>query len=118
MHIEQRPIGGIVPFVGNARTHSPEQVAKIAASIKQFGFNNPILVDAEGTIVAGHGRLAAAKSLGLSDVPVVVLGHLSEAARRAYTMADNRIALDSGWDEQLLARELAFLQQAGAIDLD
>jgi site-specific DNA-methyltransferase (adenine-specific) len=116
--IEHRAVAAIVPYAGNARTHSPEQVAKIAASIKQFGFNNPILVDAEGTVVAGHGRLAAAKSLGLAEVPVVALGHLTEAARRAYTMADNRIALDAGWDEQLLARELAYLQQVGAIGLE
>lgn len=118
MHIEQRPVSGILPFDGNARVHSPAQVAEIAASIKAFGFNNPILVDGDSVIVAGHGRFAAAKSLGLTEVPVVVLGHLTEAARRAYTMADNRIALNSTWDEQLLAREMAFLQKAGAIELD
>lgn len=118
LHIEHRSIGSIAPYAGNARTHSADQVAKIAASIKQFGFNNPILVDASGTIVAGHGRLAAAQALGLVEVPVVVLGHLSEAERRAYTLADNRIALDAGWDEHLLARELAYLKELGAIDLD
>lgn len=118
MRIEQRLIGSVSPFDGNARTHTDAQIGKIAASIKQFGFNNPILVDAAGMIVAGHGRLAAAKKLGLTDVPVVVLGHLTEAARRAYTLADNRIAEDAAWDEQLLARELAFLQQAGAIEVD
>jgi len=117
MQIEFRALGTIVPFEGNARLHSEAQVAEIAASIKAFGFNNPILVDAEGIIVAGHGRYAAAKSLGLAEVPVVPLGHLSEAARRAYCMADNRIAESSTWDEQLLAREMAYLQQAGAVDL-
>lgn len=117
MQIEFRALGTIVPYDGNARLHSEAQIAEIAASIKAFGFNNPILVDAEGVIVAGHGRYAAAKSLGLAEVPVVPLGHLTEAARRAYCMADNRIAESSTWDEQLLAREMEYLQRAGAVDL-
>lgn len=116
---ELRPIGGVLPFVGNARVHSGEQVAQIAASIKRFGFAAPILVDGDGVIVAGHGRLAAAKSLGLAEVPVVVLGHLTEADRRALTMADNRIAENATWDEDLLAKELAFLRASGVdFDLD
>lgn len=116
--IEHRSIESVTPFAGNARLHSPEQVAKIAASIRELGFNNPILVDADQVIVAGHGRLAAAKLLGLETVPVVVLGHLNELQRRAYTLADNRIALDATWDEGILAREIDFLQKSGALDLD
>ncbi|WP_291854841.1 site-specific DNA-methyltransferase [Bradyrhizobium sp.] len=111
--IEYRPVDALVPYARNARLHSAEQVAKIAASIKRFGFNNPILVDAQATIVAGHGRVMAAASLGLDRVPVIVLGHLSDDERRAYTLADNRIALDASWDEALLAQELALVDASG-----
>ena len=86
----------LVPYARNARTHSPEQVAQIAASIAEFGFVNPILVDSGAGIIAGHGRLLAARKLGLTEVPVVVLDHLSETQRRAYIIADNRLALSAG----------------------
>lgn len=94
------------PYERNARTHTPEQVAKIAASIAEFGFTNPILVDGEAGIIAGHGRLMAARKLGMSEVPVIELTHLTEAQKRAYIIADNRLALDAGWDEEMLAHEL------------
>ena len=113
---ERWPIGRLLPFANNARTHSEAQVAQIAASIAEFGFNAPCLVDADGVLVAGHGRLMAAKLLGLSEVPVVVLGHLTEAQARAYRIADNRIALNAGWDTELLGAELEALR-AGAVDL-
>lgn len=94
------------PYERNARTHSPDQVAKIAASITEFGFTNPILVDGEAGIIAGHGRLMAARLLRLDEVPVIELTHLTEAQKRAYIIADNRLALDAGWDEEMLAHEL------------
>lgn len=104
----------LTPYANNAKTHPPEQVAKIAASITEFGFNAPILVDGgSGTIIAGHGRLAAAQLLGLSSVPVVVLDHMTDAQRRAYILADNRLAEDGGWDEAKLAEELARLAADG-----
>ena len=106
----------LVPYARNARTHSPEQVAKIAASIVEFGFVNPILVDTNAGIIAGHGRLLAARKLGLGEVPVVVLDHLSETQRRAYVLADNRLALNAGWDERTLAAELRDLEVEG-VDL-
>jgi DNA modification methylase len=97
------------PYERNPRTHSEEQVAKIAASILEFGFTNPILVDGQAGIIAGHGRLLAARKLGMTTVPVIELTHLSEAQRRALVIADNRLALDAGWDEELLAEELRAL---------
>ena len=106
-------INRLVPYAKNARTHSPEQVAQIAASIVEFGFVNPILVDTSNGIIAGHGRLLAARQLGLAEVPVVVLDHLSETQRRAYILADNRLALNAGWDEKALAAELGDLARAG-----
>jgi DNA modification methylase len=112
-HIELWPTDRLVPYAKNARTHSPEQVAQIAASIVEFGFLNPILVDSSAGIVAGHGRLLAARKLGLAEVPVVVLDHLSETQRRAYVLADNRLALAAGWDDALLAEELRDLQEDG-----
>lgn len=108
--IELWPIERLIPYAKNARTHSPEQIAQIAASIQEFGFTNPILVDGDDGILAGHGRLAAAKDLALDQVPVIVLGHLSPAQRRAYVLADNKLALNAGWDEELLQQELAKLQ--------
>ena len=111
--IELWPVDRLKPYERNARTHSAEQIAKIAASITEFGFTNPILVDSADGIIAGHGRLEAAKLLGLDDVPVIVLDHLSDAQRRAYILADNRLALDAGWDEGMLAAELAALQSEG-----
>src|SRR5271157_5158151 len=109
-YIEIWPADRLVPYAKNARTHSPEQVAQIAASIVEFGFVNPILVDSMDGIIAGHGRLLAARKLGLAEVPVVVLGHLSEIQRRAYIIADNQLALNAGWNDELLRDELAALQ--------
>jgi DNA modification methylase len=111
--IELWPIDRLQPYAKNARTHSPEQVAQIAASIAEFGFNNPILVDTNAGIIAGHGRLLAARKLGLSECPVVVLDHLSETQRRAYIIADNKLALNAGWDEKVLAAELRQIEHDG-----
>src|SRR4051794_37677842 len=104
--IEIWAVERLVPYAKNARTHSPGQVAQIAASIVEFGFNAPILVSSDSGIIAGHGRLLAARKLGLAEVPVVVLDHLSETQRRAYIIADNKLALNAGWGEKLLARGL------------
>src|SRR5258706_11122640 len=108
--IEHWALEKLIPFARNPRTHSEAQVAQIAASIAEFGFNNPILVDTKAGIIAGHGRLLAARKLGLNEVPVIVLDHLSEAQKRAYIIADNQLALNAGWDEDLLRLELAALQ--------
>ncbi|WP_042427012.1 site-specific DNA-methyltransferase [Comamonas granuli] len=115
--IEQWPIAKLVPYARNARTHSDAQVAQIAASIAEFGFTNPVLAGSDGVIVAGHGRLAAAQKLGLDAVPVVVLDHLTPTQRRALVIADNRIAENAEWDEELLRVELEGLQDEG-FDLD
>lgn len=111
--IELWPLDRLKPYARNARTHSAEQVGKIAASIVEFGFTNPILVDGKDGIIAGHGRLMAAQRLKLPQVPVVVLDHLTDAQRRAYILADNRLALDAGWDEAMLASEMEQLQVDG-----
>lgn len=108
--IEQWTTAKLLPYARNARTHSEEQVAQIAASIAEFGFTNPILAGSDGVIVAGHGRLAAAQKLGLEIVPVVVLDHLSPTQRRALVIADNRIAENAGWDDAMLRIEIAALQ--------
>ncbi len=108
--IEQWPTAKLLPYARNARTHSDDQVAQIAASIAEFGFTNPILAGSDGVIVAGHGRLAAAQKLGLAVVPVVVLDHLSATQRRALVIADNRIAENAGWDDAMLRIEIASLQ--------
>ena len=108
--IQQWPVAKLIPYARNARTHSDEQVAQIAASIAEFGFTNPILVGADGVIVAGHGRLAAAQKLAMELVPVVVLEHLSPTQRRALVIADNRIAENAGWDETMLRVEMEALQ--------
>ncbi len=112
-HIETLPIDALVPYARNARTHSPQQVAQIAASIREFGFTNPVLIDAEGGIVAGHGRVMAAKSLGVGSVPCLRVDWLTDAQRRAYVLADNQLALQAGWDDELLAGELRALQAEG-----
>ena len=114
--IEQRPVESLIPYARNARTHSDAQVAEIAASIRAFGWTNPILVDGENGIIAGHGRLLAARKLKLQAVPVIELSGLTEAEKRAYVLADNRLALNAGWDEDLLAAEVADLDALG-IDL-
>jgi DNA modification methylase len=111
--VEHWQLDRLIPYVRNARTHDDDQVAQIAASIVEFGWTNPILVDAEGGIVAGHGRLLAARKLGLDTVPVVVLDHLAPAQRRAYVIADNKLALNAGWNEELLAAELHALNGEG-----
>ena len=115
--LEQRPIADLTPYARNSRTHSEAQVAQIAASITEFGFTNPDLVDAEGGIIAGHGRVLAAQSLGLETVPVLVLDHLTEDQRRAYVIADNKLALNAGWDEDALRAEIEELARGG-YDLD
>ena len=112
-HIERWSPEKLVPYARNARTHSEEQVAQIAASIVEFGFTNPILAGSDGVIVAGHGRLAAAQKLGLDTVPVVVLDHLTPTQRRALIIADNRIAENAGWDDAMLRIELQSLQEDG-----
>ena len=113
--IEVWPVDRLVPYARNARTHSEEQIAQIAASIAEFGFNNPVLVDNKAGIIAGHGRLLAARKLGWDEVPVVVLDHLSETQKRAYILADNRIGENAGWDDEILRGELSGLNDA---DLD
>jgi ParB-like chromosome segregation protein Spo0J len=109
--IEHWPLEKLIPYARNPRTHSDAQVAQIAASIAAFGFNNPILVDTKAGIIAGHGRLLAARKLELQEVPVIVLDHLTEAQKRAYILADNQFALNAGWDDTLLAAELVALQK-------
>jgi DNA modification methylase len=111
------PIDRLRPYERNPRTHSADQVAQIAASMVEFGFTNPILVDEADGILAGHGRLMAARELGLAEVPVVRLGHLTPAQKRAYVIADNQLALRAGWDATLLAEELAWLRDE-TFDLD
>jgi ParB-like chromosome segregation protein Spo0J len=108
--IEHWSIEKLIPYARNPRTHSDAQIAQIAASIAEFGFNSPILVDTKAAIIAGHGRLLAARKLQLKEVPVIVLDHLTETQKRAYILADNRLALNAGWDEDLLRVELAALQ--------
>lgn len=117
MEITQRKTADLIPYVNNARTHSEQQVLQIAASIKEFGFNSPVLVDGENGIIAGHGRVMAAKKLGLDEVPTIELKHLTKTQKKAYILADNRLALNSGWDNDLLALELGELSDDG-FDLD
>jgi DNA modification methylase len=112
--IEYRPLDSLVAYVRNARTHSEAQIAQIAASIREFGWTNPILVDGDNGVIAGHGRLAAAKLLGLAQVPVIELAGMSEQQKRAYVLADNKLALNAGWDDDLLRLELGELRDAGA----
>ena len=109
------PVDSLIPYARNARTHSEEQIAQIAASIREFGWTNPILTDGDNGVIAGHGRLAAARKLELTEVPVIELGHLSPEQKKAYILTDNRIALNSGWDEELLKLELQELQ---GVDFD
>lgn len=104
--IEHLATDTLVPYARNSRTHSPEQVAQIAASIREFGFTNPVLIDANNTLIAGHGRVMAAQSLGLATVPAIRLAHLTDAQRRAYVIADNKLAENAGWDMATLGREL------------
>ena len=108
--IVQQRTDVLLPYARNSRTHSDAQVAQIAASIREFGFTNPVLVDGDNGIVAGHGRVMAAKQLGLAEVPTISVGWLTEGQRRAYVIADNQLALTAGWDEAVLAQEVAWLQ--------
>jgi site-specific DNA-methyltransferase (adenine-specific) len=117
VRIEQRPVAGLIPYVNNSRKHSDEQVAQIAASIKEFGWTNPILVDGANGIIAGHGRLMAARKLGMEVVPVIELAHLSEPQRKALIIADNKLAMNAEWDNDLLMLELGELLEGG-FDLD
>ena len=114
--VEHVATADLIPYARNARTHSDEQVAQIAGSIQEFGFNNPVLIDGQNSIIAGHGRVLAAGRLKLKQVPCIRLTHLSDAQRRAYILADNRIAMNSGWDQELLANELSDLH-ADELDL-
>ncbi len=111
LKIESRPIAKLVPYAQNARTHTDEQIAQIAASIAEFGFVNPVLIAGDGVVIAGHGRLLAAQRLGMTEVPIIALDHLTETQRRALVIADNRIAENAGWDESLLRAELAALRE-------
>jgi len=111
LHIERWPVDRLIPYARNPRTHTEEQVAQIAASIAEFGFVNPVLVGADGVIIAGHARVMAARKLGLGEVPVIVLDHLSQAQRRALVIADNRLAENAGWDEEMLRVELEALRE-------
>ena len=116
LRIEHRALDALIPYARNARTHSEDQVALIAGSIREFGFNNPVLVDGANGVIAGHGRLLAARKLGLTFVPVIELAHLSEAQKRAYVLADNKLAERAGWDEAMLALEAGDLEALG-VDL-
>ena len=113
LKVVYRAVSELIPYARNARTHSDEQVARIAASIKEFGWTNPILIDGSKGIIAGHGRVLAARKLGLEKVPTIELSGLTEAQKRAYILADNRLALDAGWDEEMLKLEFAELEKEG-----
>ena len=104
------PIAKLVPYVNNARTHSPEQITKLRSSLREFGFINPVIIDRDFNVIAGHGRILAAKEEGITEVPCVFADHLSEAQKKAYIIADNRMAMDAGWDEELLRVEIESLQ--------
>lgn len=114
-HVERRSVESLIPYARNARTHSEEQVAQLAASIKEWGWTTPVLIDEDGGIIAGHGRVMAARKLGIADVPVMVARGWTEAQRRAYVLADNKLALNSGWDMDLLKVEL---QEVGEANFD
>ena len=104
------PIGKLVPYVNNARTHSKEQITKLRSSLREFGFVNPVIIDREFNVIAGHGRILAAKEENIEQVPCVFVDHLTEAQKKAYILADNRFALDAGWDEDMLRVEMEALQ--------
>ncbi len=106
LSIEYKSTGAIIPYINNSRTHSEQQVQQVAASIKEFGFTNPLLIDEEGSIIAGHGRLQAAQMLGMDEVPTITLNGLTEAQRKAYVIADNKLALNAEWYFELLKVEL------------
>lgn len=111
--IQYKATEDLIPYARNSRTHSAEQVAQIAASIKEFGWTNPILIDGENGIIAGHGRVLAAHKLGETKVPTIELSHMTENQKRAYIIADNKLALNAGWDSDMLAIEIDELKEAG-----
>jgi hypothetical protein len=115
--IKTAQVADLIPYARNSRTHSDEQITQIAASIKEFGFLNPVIVDGENGIIAGHGRVMAAKKLGMTELPAVEASHLSDAQRRAYIIADNKLALNAGWDDEMLRVEFDELGAMG-FDLD
>jgi len=118
MQVQKYRVEDLIPYINNSRTHSEEQIAQIASSIKEFGWTNPILVDKSKGIIAGHGRLLAAKKLKLTEVPVIELTHLTETQKKALIIADNRLALNAGWDNELLTIELNELLADGfALDI-
>lgn len=117
LKIQYKPIQDLIPYARNSRTHSDAQVAQIAASIKEFGWTNPVLLDGTNGIIAGHGRVMAAQKLGETEVPTIELSHMDENQKRAYIIADNKLALNAGWDNEMLALEVADLKDAG-YDLD
>src|SRR6266446_7061980 len=116
-HVERWPIERLMPYARNARTHNDAQVSQIAASIREWGWTNPVLVAEDGTIIAGHGRVLAARKLHITDVPVMVAAGWTEAQKRAYTIADNKLTLNGGWDQELLGLEIGELEVLG-FDLD
>jgi len=109
-HPQQRKVNELIPYINNSRTHSDAQVAQIAASIREFGWTNPILIDGENGIIAGHGRLKAAMLLNMEEVPIIELSHLSETQKKAYIIADNKLAMNAGWDMELLKLEISELE--------
>ena len=111
LSIEYSATDKLIPYANNSRTHTNEQVAQIAASIKEFGFTNPILIDDHGGIIAGHGRVMAARKLSISEVPTITLSGLTDAQKKAYVIADNKLALNAGWDDELLALEFKDLKE-------
>ena len=113
LQIKQLSVDDLIPYAKNSRTHSAEQVAQIAASIREFGFTNPVLIDSEGGIIAGHGRVQAARKLGMAEVPCIMLDNLTELQKQAYIIADNKLALNAGWDDELLKIEFAELKEQG-----
>ena len=113
MVVKNKPVADLIPYARNARQHSDAQVAQIAASIREFGFLNPVIVDGDNGIIAGHGRVMAARKLGMDSVPTVEASHLTEAQKRAYILADNKLALNAEWDEDLLRIELGDIDASG-----
>ena len=109
--MERVPVAKLIPYINNARTHSPEQIKKLRASLREFGFVNPVIIDREYNVIAGHGRIMAAKEEGITEVPCVYADHLTESQKKAYILADNRMALDAGWDEEMLRVEIESLRE-------
>jgi ParB-like chromosome segregation protein Spo0J len=113
LKIKYKPVADLIPYARNSRTHSDAQVAQIAASIKEFGWTNPILLDGENGIIAGHGRVLAAQKLGETQVPTIELSHMTDNQKKAYIIADNKLALNAGWDDAMLSLEIDDLKDAG-----